>query len=214
MDKLTVSVILILSFIQPFAVTSGFLDDASNSDVSAVKIRLSEEKSKRLLLQNDVETLMLKTEELERQIKKLTEHLPEAGQSTLDTTVHFNVKLSKHTTLDALHVIVFDTVIDNVGEGYSPSTGIFRAPTAGLYQFSLSILSVTKSKYAHIQLMRGNSELGRIFAGDVVAAHGQMGSVTVTTQLTEGEEVYCREFPGNTGHVHGDSYSSFSGVLL
>ena len=73
MDKLTVSVILILSFIQPFAVTSGFLDDASNSDVSAVKVRLSEEKSKRLLLQNDVETLMLKTEELERQIKsKLT----------------------------------------------------------------------------------------------------------------------------------------------
>ena len=85
---------------------------------------------------------------------------------------------------------------------------------SGLYQFSLSILSMSKNKYAHIQLMRGNSELGRIFAGDAVAAYGQMGSVTVTTQLTEGEEVYCREFPGNTGHVHGDSYSSFSGILL
>ena len=68
MDKLMVS-ILFLSFIQSFAIALGFLDDASNSDVSAVRVRLSEEKSKRLLLQNDVETLMLKTEELERQIK-------------------------------------------------------------------------------------------------------------------------------------------------
>ena len=72
MDKFMVS-ILFLSVIQSFAITLGFLDDASNSDVSAVRARLSEEKSKRLLLQNDVEALMLKTEELERQIKsKLT----------------------------------------------------------------------------------------------------------------------------------------------
>ena len=47
-------------------VSSKFLDDVSRSDVNAVKIRLTEEKSKRLLLQNDVETLMGKVEELER----------------------------------------------------------------------------------------------------------------------------------------------------
>ena len=45
---------------------SGFLDDVSSSDVQAVKIRLSEEKSKRLLLQNDIEALMLRLEELEK----------------------------------------------------------------------------------------------------------------------------------------------------
>ena len=45
---------------------SGSLDDVSSSDVQAVKIRLSEEKSKRLLLQNDIEALMLRLEELER----------------------------------------------------------------------------------------------------------------------------------------------------
>ena len=66
MDTVKVSVFLILISLQ---FTVGFLDDASNADVSVVKVRLSEEKSKRLLLQNDIETLMLKTEKMERQIK-------------------------------------------------------------------------------------------------------------------------------------------------
>ena len=44
------------------------LDDASESDVNVVRIRLTEEKSKRILLQNDVETLMVKVESLERKL--------------------------------------------------------------------------------------------------------------------------------------------------
>ena len=104
--------------------------------------------------------------------------------------------------------------MDNVGDGYSPATGIFRAAVPGLYQFSLSILSHSKNKFAHIQLMKNNREIGRVFAGDAVAAWGQMGSVTSTTELTEGDEVYAREFLDYTRHVHGANYSSFSGVLL
>ena len=101
-----------------------------------------------------------------------------------------------------------------MGGGYSQATGIFRAVIPGLYQFTLSIRSRTKGQYAHIQLMKKNDEIGRVFAGDIVAAYGQMGSVTVVTQLAEGDEVYAREFPSNTGYVHGSDYSSFSGVLL
>ena len=101
-----------------------------------------------------------------------------------------------------------------MGGGYSQATGIFRAVVPGLYQFSLSILSQSKSKYAHIQLMKNNGEIGRVFAGDAIAAYGQMGSVTIVTKLAEGDEVYAREFPSYTGYVHGDGYSSFSGVLL
>ena len=53
----------------------GLLDDASNSDVKVVKLRLSEEKSKRLLIQNDVESLMLKTEEMQRTINGKSKHI-------------------------------------------------------------------------------------------------------------------------------------------
>ena len=45
---------------------NSLLDDASNSDVAAVRLRLSEERSKRLLMRNDVDTLMIKVEELQR----------------------------------------------------------------------------------------------------------------------------------------------------
>ena len=115
-----------------------------------------------------------------------------------------SINVNKHSLLQ---------IIDNAGDGYSQSTGVFRATVTGLYQFSLSILSLTKGEYAHIQLMRNEVEIGRIFTGDV-AVYGQMGTVTVNTQLTKGDEVYAREKLSRTGHVHGDSYCSFSGVLL
>ncbi|KAK3581607.1 hypothetical protein CHS0354_000148 [Potamilus streckersoni] len=48
----------------------GILDGMVNSDVSAVKIRLEEEKEKRLLLENDMEILMLKAANLTRTVEK------------------------------------------------------------------------------------------------------------------------------------------------
>ena len=60
---------LIITLVFEITLASGLLDDTSNSDVNVVKIRLSEEKSKRLLMQNDVESLMLRMEEMERTIK-------------------------------------------------------------------------------------------------------------------------------------------------
>ena len=63
--------------------------------------------------------------------------------------------------------------------------------------------------------MKGETELGRLYAGDVVAHNGQMGTITVNTRLAKGDEVFARELAaGNTGYVHGDNYSSFTGVLL
>ena len=62
--------------------------------------------------------------------------------------------------------------------------------------------------------MKNNEEIGRVFAGSDVASWAQSGSCTVTVKLVEGDEVYAREFPGHTGHLHGSSFYSFSGVLL
>lgn len=98
--------------------------------------------------------------------------------------------------------------------GYSSSTGIFSAPKTGLYLLSLTILSSTKGKYAHIQLMKDHEEIGRVFSGSDATGWPQSGTVTIATQLTEGDEVYAREFKDHTGHLHGADFCSFSGVLL
>ncbi|KAK3577112.1 hypothetical protein CHS0354_037145 [Potamilus streckersoni] len=47
-------------------VWTAILEDVGQVDLEAVRIRLEEEKAKRLLLQNDVEVLMLQLEELKR----------------------------------------------------------------------------------------------------------------------------------------------------
>ena len=62
--------------------------------------------------------------------------------------------------------------------------------------------------------MKGETELGKLYAGDVVAHNGQMGTITVNTRLAKGDEIFVREMAGHTGYVHGDNYSSFTGVLL
>ena len=62
--------------------------------------------------------------------------------------------------------------------------------------------------------MKGENELGRVFAGDIVARYGQMGTITVNTRLAKGDEVFARELVSKTGYVHGANYSSFTGVLL
>ena len=62
--------------------------------------------------------------------------------------------------------------------------------------------------------MKCETELGRLYAGDVVAQNGQMGTITVNTRLAKGDEVFARELAGQTGYVYGGSYSSFTGVLL
>ena len=49
------------------AIRSPLLDTMDEGDLAAVKFRLEDEKSKRLLLQNDMEALMLKMAKMERQ---------------------------------------------------------------------------------------------------------------------------------------------------
>ena len=62
--------------------------------------------------------------------------------------------------------------------------------------------------------MKGETELGRVFAGDIVASYPQMGTITVNTRLAKGGEVFARELVDHTGYVHGNNFSSFTGVLL
>ncbi|KAL3861357.1 hypothetical protein ACJMK2_007393 [Sinanodonta woodiana] len=61
----------LLTLLYPlFSPCTCLLDNVGDADLKAVRYRLQDEKEKRLLLENDVETMMLKLAELERLIKK------------------------------------------------------------------------------------------------------------------------------------------------
>ena len=66
----------------------------------------------------------------------------------------------------------------------------------------------------HTLLLKNGNEIGRTFAGSDASNWGQMGSVTIVTQLDKGDEVYAKQMAGRTGDLHGELYCSFSGVKI
>jgi len=53
-----------------------------------------------------------------------------------EPVVLFSVGLSKNTTTQGRLPVLYDTVFSNIGDGFDLTTGTFRAPVDGLYQFT------------------------------------------------------------------------------
>ena len=135
------------------------------------------------------------------------------GGKTTNAKVAFTVQLSAHTDFDKHHVIKFDHVISNHGNGYSPNTGVFRAPLPGTYVFSLTLMSRSKGKYVHANMMKNGTILGRVFAGDQASGWPDTGAVTVVVDLEKDDDVFVQEYYGNAA-FHGDKFCTFTGFLL
>lgn len=187
------------------------LQHVSDTELEAVNRRLTDEKGERLLLKNDVENLMVEMKEVQRELKG---SIPNRNIGTSRQEIYFNAKLSKHTTVTDGHTVIFDMVVENVGDCYNEITGIFRATVSGMYQFSITMTSRGKGQYAHIQLMKNGKEIGRVFCGSDTTNWAQVGSLVIFTHLDVDDEVYARELPEHTGHLYGNNWCSFAGGLV
>ncbi|VDI14399.1 Hypothetical predicted protein [Mytilus galloprovincialis] len=111
-------------------------------------------------------------------------------------------------------VIIFDKTSVNVGNGYSTHTGIFRAPVAGVYQFSLTIGGNVVNTHANI-LHNGNI-IGYLYADHF--HDGQYGRATLTLALylDIGDEVWNVDPDGQINQViiGGMPISIFTGHLI
>ncbi|KAL3885497.1 hypothetical protein ACJMK2_025550 [Sinanodonta woodiana] len=189
----------------------GVMEDTENANLEAIRARLSEEKARRLLLESDVEMLMLQDEKrrCERRNKEdlcQTHCLNKAG-------VAFTARLSKDLTHSARAVVPFDDVLVNEGNFYNPLTGKFTAPYRGLYLFSVTVIS-PPGQTVHCQLMKDDTEIGRLYEGETQANRHKSGSVTVVTVLDKGQEVYVMGYHGiSVETIHGNLFTTFTGLL-
>lgn len=130
--------------------------------------------------------------------------------------VAFYAYLSSDTSASVdYHIILFDTVITNVGNAYHPHMGTFIAPRAGIYVFTWTI-RLYGNAYFMTELVVNNVVVNWIFLG----THNNIdGSVTGTAvvHVNQGDDVLIRTGPHHhSGSIisNNDGKSSFAGWIL
>ncbi|XP_029981064.1 complement C1q-like protein 4 isoform X1 [Sphaeramia orbicularis] len=105
--------------------------------------------------------------------------------------------------------LIFKRVVTNVGNGYNSNTGIFTAPTKGVYYFSFTGCVGTSGKL-NAALVKNSELISAIY--DTRGTYG-CGSNSVTVQLEVSDTVFIRLW--NRHSIFDQSrLSTFTGFLL
>ncbi|PVD23793.1 hypothetical protein C0Q70_17067 [Pomacea canaliculata] len=127
-------------------------------------------------------------------------------------TVHFSHDDGNNgIALGPHQVLKFDSVVTNIGAGYSVQTGIFTAPVSGVYSFFLTIMSTNAHGNVHVALVRDGTALDVVFAEGQSDVYDQ-GSTQVTTHLRSGQQVWARQNNGDA--VRGGWWTIFTGYMM
>ena len=113
--------------------------------------------------------------------------------------------------------VIFDEIRTNLGGAYDGHTGIFTAPVAGTYVFSLTIGIYTGDSHpleGYAYLIK-NDQTQMTLLADTHAQAGQndIATGTVVVVLNAGDKLHV-ESSNNNLYIVGQHLSFFSGFLL
>ncbi|XP_063048104.1 complement C1q-like protein 2 [Engraulis encrasicolus] len=109
--------------------------------------------------------------------------------------------------------LVYRNIITNVGNHYNPSTGVFRAPVRGVYQFLMFAHGHGHASHPVVIALFKNGEL-------IVTAWSHQRTYSVnpsngaSLQLEVGDEVYVKLWANARVFDNENRHTSFSGHLL
>eukprot|EP00105_Crassostrea_gigas_P014557 XP_011431249.1 PREDICTED: heavy metal-binding protein HIP [Crassostrea gigas] len=135
----------------------------------------------------------------ERQERLLIQEIPISS-----AVVAFYAYMSKSLSADVAtphHVLIFDVVRTNVGNGYHSPTGVFIVPETGVYVFIWSFMN-GNSAYHSTQLMINSQEWGVVHSNTVSNGWMQSTSVVVA-HVNKGDDAFVK----TSGWSHGILYS-------
>ncbi|XP_053199467.1 complement C1q subcomponent subunit C-like isoform X1 [Scomber japonicus] len=108
--------------------------------------------------------------------------------------------------------LIYRAVITNIGDAYSPSTGIFTAPVAGFYYFSIFCHAGGHNR-VQLFLYKNNQYIVEVYDHESASDTADNGGNAVFVQLQQGDQVYVRL--GANTHVWGDgTTTTFNGFLV
>ncbi|XP_061076837.1 cerebellin-3-like isoform X2 [Conger conger] len=108
-------------------------------------------------------------------------------------------------------ILVYRHVITNVGSAYNPSSGIFTAPTKGVYYFSFTAFGWSENP-AQVSLYLNHKYF--MSAYDNKPGPGRGTANMITLQLDIGDILYIKLRSNMQLHDNGNLYNTFSGHLL
>lgn len=126
--------------------------------------------------------------------------------------VAFDVRLkSLKRNLATKAKVIFETVDLNEGLGYDASSGIFTAPSGGLYVFDWTVMTYEK-KYAYTSLVVNDQEKSWNYCRSQTADLWLRCSKMTIVRLRQGDKAWIGIFSGQAD-MH-NTYTSFSGFKL
>ncbi|NWX41856.1 CAPR2 protein, partial [Steatornis caripensis] len=108
--------------------------------------------------------------------------------------------------------IVFDLLLNNLGETFDTQLGRFNCPVNGTYVFIFHMLKLAVNVPLYVNLMKNEEVLVSAYANDGAPDH-ETASNHAVLQLFQGDQIWLRL---HRGAIYGSSwkYSTFSGYLL
>ncbi|XP_063448021.1 collagen alpha-2(VIII) chain-like [Mytilus trossulus] len=132
--------------------------------------------------------------------------------SNRETTPAFSSVLTHDQSYSANVSIKFDRVVVNIKDGYDPTTGIFTAPSKGVYHISSTVMNA-KGHKLWVSLYLNDVRVSSIWLNPSSKTF-EMGTTNMILDLKEGDKVSIRSRSNYTVHSNQDIYSSFSGYLI
>lgn len=109
--------------------------------------------------------------------------------------------------------MIFDKVSLNEGNAYDNTSGIFTAPSDGIYSFTWTIVTNPGNAFV-TEIVRNEEMITRNFPDSRGEKGYDMSTSHAYIKMKKGEKVWIRA-QGNYGHyAYGGHWCSFSGAKL
>jgi hypothetical protein len=109
-------------------------------------------------------------------------------------------------------ILKYQDVLLNKGNGYDPNTGIFTAPTDGVYSFEWTFIT-SKGSTVYMEAVV-NGVRKSITCVYTEASRHTSASGHLLYELKAGHKVWLRTAHFTAGYLHAEKYTFFSGHKL
>lgn len=125
-------------------------------------------------------------------------------------TIAFSAYRSKSQTLSPGEKVIIDRVQTNVGNGYEPSTGVFKATHPGLHHFTAVLMS-SENKDLSLYLNLNGLRMTRSY---IYGDGYKRGTFDAVCNLQKGDKVHMDSDKNETIYSAGSKFLTFSGYRI